>query len=353
MKMWALCIVLLAQASWAHQASTSYVTLQQNQLSWDVDVIDLNLLVPLDSNADGQILYGELLSSLKSIDEKLLKGLQVAHCTLVPVNKTLSVVARNQSHFVRWNADLNCENESSEREVAIAAPFEVDALHRVLLRASGSDDVHIFSSGKRQQLIPLRSRNLTETLKVSLAEGVHHIAQGYDHLAFLFALLLPSVLRKKSEQLLTLKQCLVAILKVVTAFTLAHSITLALAAFDVVTPNLPRVELLIALSVALAALVNLLQLEHQARWPLAFSLGLLHGFGFVSALNELGTSGTGRAVALFGFNMGVELGQLVIVSLFVPVAFYLRETKLYQVGFLKIGSAAILGLGLFWVVQRM
>jgi branched-subunit amino acid transport protein len=343
----------LALQAGAHQAATSYVTLTPTNLTWELETVDLALLVPLDANGDGRILYEEIKSARSGLDARLLQGLRVKGCRLQATNEKLFLVPRNSTFAVRWVAALSCEAVLTRSEVTIEAPFEVDAQHRVLLKTLGTRDVYIFSEATRTKTVDFVNESLPKTLLASIREGLHHIALGYDHLAFLFALLLPSVLRKKSEQKLTLKTCLASVVKVVTAFTLAHSITLGLAAFELVTPNLPRAEVLIALSVAVAALFNLLPFGSEARWPLAFSLGLLHGFGFVAALNELGASGSGRALSLFGFNVGVELGQLSIVALFVPLAFVLRETKFYQLFLVKVGSALILGVALFWVSQRI
>jgi hypothetical protein len=142
------------------------------------------------------------------------------------------------------------------------------------------------------------------------------------------------------------------VLKVVTAFTLAHSITLTLAALGVVSLPSRVVESVIAASVVLAALDNLWGRLERRRWAMAFAFGLVHGFGFASVLADLGLPQDALVLALVGFNVGVELGQLAIVLVFLPVAFALRATAFYQVGVLKGGSIVIALLAAWWFAER-
>jgi hypothetical protein len=140
--------------------------------------------------------------------------------------------------------------------------------------------------------------------------------------------------------------------KIVTAFTIAHSITLTLATLDVVSPNARWIESGIALSVALAALNNVFPLVKHGRWVAAFGFGLIHGFGFASALKDLGLPAGSLVLSLFGFNIGVEIGQLAIVALFLPVAFGLRETWAYRRAILAGGSIAIAAIAGVWLIER-
>jgi len=140
--------------------------------------------------------------------------------------------------------------------------------------------------------------------------------------------------------------------KIVTAFTVAHSITLSLAAVGLVTLPSRLVESVIAASVVFAAVNNLRGTIERRRWVMAFVFGLIHGFGFASVLADLGLPQEALLLALIGFNVGVELGQLAIVLAFVPLAFWLRNTKLYRVGILQAGSVLIALLASWWFVER-
>jgi hypothetical protein len=183
----------------------------------------------------------------------------------------------------------------------------------------------------------------------------HILPLGFDHILFLLALLLPAVLwweNGRWRPAMALRTVLLETAGIVTAFTLAHSLTLSLAVLGVV--NLPSrlVESVIALTVFLAALNNLFPVVTTRRWLLAFTLGLIHGFGFASALWDLGLPMDALALALASFNLGVETGQLAIVAAVLPLAFALRQTWLYRRLALPVGSATVALLALVWCLER-
>lgn len=195
-------------------------------------------------------------------------------------------------------------------------------------------------------------------------DGVEHIAAGMDHILFLVSLLLVSVWRRAEAgdrevephtwlPRAQWRSALGEVLRLVTAFTLAHSLTLALAAFGVVSPPSRWVESLIALSVLVAALDNLWPLLRAPRWSVVFGFGLVHGFGFAGAMQDLGLSRQDLAWPLLGFNLGVELGQLMLVAAVLPLAFGLRRTALYRRAVVLPGSVAIAVLALLWLYQRV
>ena len=172
---------------------------------------------------------------------------------------------------------------------------------------------------------------------------------------FLISLLLPAALRAGArgwEPAERFAPVFWDVFKVVTAFTVAHSITLSLAALAVLELPSRLVESAIALSVLLAALNNLRPLVLGRRWIVAFAFGLIHGFGFASVLADLGLPKDALLVALVGFNAGVETGQLAIVAAFLPAAFWLRGTWLYRRMLLLGGSALIALVAAIWLVER-
>jgi hypothetical protein len=150
----------------------------------------------------------------------------------------------------------------------------------------------------------------------------------------------------------SLKRSLLEVLKVVTAFTLAHSITLSLAVLGFVSLPSRFVESTIAASIIVAALNNLRGTIDKRRWVMAFVFGLVHGFGFASALADLGLPQGALALALVGFNLGVEIGQAAIVIVFVPVAFVLRRTEFYRRGVITVGSILVAAVAAYWFAQR-
>jgi len=179
---------------------------------------------------------------------------------------------------------------------------------------------------------------------------------GYDHILFLLSLLLTSVLVRQLGQWQAANNSTVVLMdsiKVVSAFTVAHSITLSLVVLGVISLPAKWVESMIALSVILAALNNLYPIFTDKRWLMVFVFGLIHGFGFANVLQALQFNQPSLLAALAGFNLGVEFGQLVIVVLFIPIAYVLRATKSYQTLGVKVGSLCIGVFGVVWLVERV
>jgi hypothetical protein len=155
------------------------------------------------------------------------------------------------------------------------------------------------------------------------------------------------------EPVTAARPAVVNILKIVTAFTLAHSITLSLATLGIVHLPVRLVESSIAATVVLAALNNVIPFFAERGWLVAFSFGLLHGFGFANALADLGLHTGQMAATLFGFNLGVEIGQLTIVAVFMPVALSIRHLLFYQRFVLRAGSVAIMVVASIWLSERV
>ena len=149
------------------------------------------------------------------------------------------------------------------------------------------------------------------------------------------------------------RAALIDVLKIVTAFTVAHSITLSLATLGFVSLPSRLVEASIAASVVLAALNNVWPLFHGRRWMVAFCFGLIHGFGFASVLVDLGLPQGTLALALVGFNLGVEAGQLTIVAAFLPLAYAVRRSWFYRRLVMIGGSLAIAVLAAVWLCERL
>ncbi|MDB6063897.1 MAG: hypothetical protein JWR26_105 [Pedosphaera sp.] len=175
-----------------------------------------------------------------------------------------------------------------------------------------------------------------------LALGVGHILSGYDHLCFLLGLLIAGGSLRE-------------VLKIITAFTVAHSITLALATMNVL--NIPPriIEPLIAVSIIYVGIENILRRDLRRRWLLSFGFGLVHGCGFASALRELGigSDGGGIVVPLLSFNLGVELGQIAIAALVLPLIWKLKRQPAFALRYAPACSVMVSLAGGYWLVQRI
>jgi hypothetical protein len=250
-------------------------------------------------------------------------------------------------------------NKPSELKINGQSLLKLDPTIRCILRIEyWNEPVDSILNASRPSLTVNLSQSGSQVaqLLTFIREGIWHIWTGYDHILFLIALLLPSVLHwrdDKWDSAAAFKPVLVNVLKIVTAFTLAHSLTLALASLHIVTLPSRWIESVIAASVAIAAANNLIPLFRERGWLVAFGFGLVHGFGFATVLNQAGLPSGGLAMALIGFNVGVEIGQLAIVSVFIPVAYQFRQTVAYRNVALRAGSVAVMLLAGIWMAERM
>ena len=185
--------------------------------------------------------------------------------------------------------------------------------------------------------------------------GVHHIWIGIDHILFLLALLLPAVVQRNGRGWMasrSFKASLVYVLKIVTLFTVAHTITLSAATLGSITVPGRLVESVIALSIAVAAADLLWPIFRERIWWVVFVFGLFHGMGFASVLSSIGVPAGYMAYSLLAFNIGVELGQLAIVCIAFPLLYALRQGWFYQRLFLPASASLMILVSLYWFIER-
>lgn len=363
-RLWfALALLLgLAPAAFAHKPSDSYLRLTPRDggwnARWDIALRDLEYAVGLDGNGDGAITWGELHTRENVVTRYALEHLTLragdANCGARP--GSLQVVEHSDGVYAVLDFALDCPTAGAQM-LDYHLFFDLDPSHRGLLRVdapTGTETV-VLSPDQPQRLLNATPASSWQQFASYWKEGVWHIWIGFDHILFLLALLLPAVLWRENGRwrpATALRTVLLETSGIVTAFTLAHSLTLTLAVLGVVDLPSRLVETAIAFTIVLAALNNLFPLVTTRRWSLAFGLGLIHGFGFASALRDLGLPSDALALALAGFNLGVETGQLAIVAIALPLAFVLRQTWLYRRLALPVGSAAVALLALVWCLER-
>lgn len=346
----------------AHKPSDSYLrlTLQEKgwHARWDVALRDLEYAVGLDRNGDGAITWGELQAQESTVTQYALVHLTLrsGETLCAKHSSTLRVVDHSDGAYAVFDFFLICPTVGPQ-SLDYRLFFDLDPSHRGLLRVeapSGTETV-VLSPEQSQQILNATPASGWQQFMSYWQEGVWHIWIGFDHILFLLALLLPAVLWWENghwRPSTALRAVLIDTAAIVTAFTLAHSLTLTLAVLGVVDLPSQLVESTIALTVVLAALNNLFPVVTSRRWLLAFVLGLIHGFGFASVLRDLGLPNNTLALALAGFNLGVETGQLVIVAIVLPLAFALRQSWLYRRLALPVGSALVALIALIWCVER-
>ncbi len=213
----------------------------------------------------------------------------------------------------------------------------------------------IFDPDRTTQTLDLKNRSKWTGMKAIIREGIHHIWIGHDHILFLIVLLLASVLRREGRGWVAQEgfgAALVQVLKIVTVFTVAHSVTLTLAALDIVSIPSKWVESVIALSIAVAALDILFPIFKGRILLVVLVFGLFHGFGFANVLGDLRITGGDLALSLFGFNIGVEIGQVAIVMVVFPMLFMMRLSLLYTRFAVYAGAALSIFVAMYWFIER-
>lgn len=359
---WMPALLLAAPLVQAHIASNGFLTLQVDRAqisgALELAIRDGELAVGLDHDGDGKVTWGELRVSQTTLQTYVLGHLHLSGpqaCTMefgpVQVNE------RVDGSYLWLPISAACGSVPKHLSIEYRVLDEEDPSHRGLLTlsANGATQTAVLGGASQVRSFELDHPSPWAAFIEYLHAGIWHIWSGIDHLLFLLSLLLPAVLVRRERQWEAVPiaaPAFVNIVKVVTAFTLAHSITLSLAAFDIIRLPGRVTESVIAASIIVAALNNVFPRITEGRWRIAFAFGLLHGFGFASVLAEMGLPQGARLISLVAFNLGVETGQLAVVLAVMPLAYLLRATTFYRRGVMPWGSSAIAGLALVWFLQR-
>lgn len=454
----ALWAALATAPAAAHQASDAFVTLgvQGAQLSQRVDIAlrDLDRELALDDDEDGQLRWGEVRQRWPQIVHLVEQAITLdvpGQACEAGAFEAPQLTRHSDGQHVVLQRQWQCPQAIAAVGLRYALFADSDASHRGILNWRSPQ------GGQQQVLVPGPARVVLNAAPGQaqtaadpaptpgasgfagfVAEGVHHILIGHDHVLFVLTLLLPAVLLPLAAKARTLGPparrpasawamvgrgqgqpalpqggtsthplggasalsrsvaqalappwawhdppvaapaalwqgaarpaapagladwlpaprlgpVLLDVARLVSAFTVAHSITLAVAVLGLWQPSSRGVETLIALSVLLAALNNLWPQVEAGRWKLVFAFGLVHGFGFAGALQDLGLDPSALATSLLGFNLGVELGQLAIVGLALPLAWALRGTAFYRRWVLRGGSVCVALIAVVWALER-
>ena len=366
---WLLALILCPLAAHAHKQSDSYLTVTGTgsstlQGQWDIALRDLDFAIGLDGDADDRITWGEIRGRREAIAKYAFEHLRLA--AVSPTSRAACPTTLQQlmldEHVDGAYAVLRftaaCPAMPQRLEIDYSLLFSFDPNHRGLLNveAGAVSQAAVLSADSDSASFELHRANRWSQFRSFVVEGIWHIWAGYDHVLFLFTLLLPAVVVRVQGRWAarsSLRSSVVDVLQVVTAFTVAHSLTLTLAALGLVHVPSRAVESAIAFTVLLGALNLLFPVVRERRWAVALLFGLVHGLGFASVLADLGLPGSGLLTALIGFNTGVEIGQLAIVALLVPLIYLVRETALYRRVVLPAGAAAIGALAVYWMAARL
>ena len=374
----ALFVLAIAPVAQAHKSSDSYLQVGiapgKLDVRWDIALRDLDVALDLDSDADGKLTWAEVRGAWPRIEAYALQRMTIEGCPLTPTGRGLE--RRNDGAYAVLYLTSTCTLGDAPPKIFYALFADVDPTHRGIAKVQrpGQD---IALSVLAPEALPAAGATAGSASSASvatstasgparpvaglsrwefLAEGVRHILTGYDHVLFLLCLLLPSVMRRTPtgwRPVERLSQAVWPIVGIVSAFTVAHSITLCLAALKIVSLSSSFIEPAIAVTIVLAALDNLLPIFPVRRVVVTFFFGLIHGFGFASVLAELNLPRSAFAWALLQFNVGLELGQLCIVAVVTTLLFLCRKRAGYAKVVVGGGSVVAIVIATLWFIERV
>jgi hypothetical protein len=340
--------VLATVPAGAHDLNSSYtaiiVTSDSLQAVFTFDISDLQRNFTLDTDQDQNVTRDELLAAMPAFYDYIEQSVVLA------VNFSPAELERCPGGFTQddfGNVFINFRFAQKlsglPAEISLNLAFfeKFGARHKNLAKIVVGEQIQqaVFSSESPRQRFAIGGKvSLLAQVGEFTKLGIEHIFLGYDHMMFLFALIV-------------IGGRLASLVKIVTAFTVAHSITLILAALEILKLPSTIIESGIALSIAYVAAENFVIAQSNHRWVLTFIFGLVHGFGFANVLRDLGLPAAGLVPSLLAFNVGVEIGQLCIVAVFFPLTLWLAKKK-FQRQVVFAFSSVILLFGLGWFVER-
>lgn len=336
-----LCVVFtLAISASAHEVSRSQSTLRVSGSEvLGTVTLDLVELGSVDVNRDDVVSFEELEPHI----DRIYSGLKAHFSVGAPEPLVRTTVLRYdivEDHMLVFQMQYTFERELSAITVTSRLHEMLRPDHRHFVSIQFANEVQqsvLAAASVATTFTAVAPPPRNQTIWRFLTLGVEHIITGYDHLAFLVCLLLATT-------------TFWSLVRVITSFTIAHSITLALAIFDVVILPSRLVESVIALSIAYVAFENLLGVRVMDRSIVTFLFGLVHGFGFSTILREMDLQEGALALPLFSFNVGVEIGQIAFVAVMMPVLYLFNRG-----GLQALRHAVSLGIGvlaIYWFAQR-
>lgn len=375
---WWRCAIVALLALWmpiqanAHALGQSYVFLNILESSVtgrvEIPISDVNRLVNANLATDGSVEKEQLAPHANAIASYVKRRVHFSpDGTPAPLRIIgQQLFSTSFAQFVLVEFEIEGLTELPRTiDVDYGIVGDLDSDHRSMLviennwrTGTFNNEANVsltFTPDDHRKTLDLSSSSLWRGFMGMIEIGAHHIAIGIDHILFIVALLLPSVMRRESrewEPVPGFRDAFLNLVKIVTIFTVAHSITLSLASLGIVQVSSRVVESIIAASIILVALDIVIPLFGRRIWLVVFAFGLFHGFGFASVLADMGINAGFTTLTLLGFNIGVELGQLMVVGVLFPVLFLLRRAWAYAHIGLPYGATALMLVASYWFVER-
>ena len=355
----------------AHTLGEGYLFIEvgdENLAGWiEITLTDLDQALNIDANSDGRVEETDVANNLPRIKDYMAERVSILangeaykldfqdfELLKIPVGQYMKLHftsdASNIPDVLTFEYDILFDKDPQHRGFLVVAANEKSGVIN-----EGEDVSLIFSPDANSKSFDLKNTSAWSSFVDFLKHGVWHIWIGIDHILFLVALLLPSVLTRQQEgwrPVGSFGEALWSVAKIVTLFTLAHTITLSLAALNIITLPSRLVESVIAASVVVAAINNIVPIFRKNLGLVVFGFGLFHGFGFASVLQHLTSNATNLVADLAGFNIGVEIGQLAIVLVLFPILFFIRNSAAY-IRFILPALSIVIGLlAAGWLIER-
>ncbi len=352
----AFVLVVLIALGWAgaalaHETTRSYLTLTQDgpALTAHVRIAfrDIEVAVWIDEDLDGQITWGETSRRIDAVSDYVTSALRFETVGLCEMRRRDAGASQDGNvAYLDLTFDGRCPEPAGDLRVTSRLFAEFDPDHRLFLTARGTDVMTnaVLGSAENAVVVTADSGGALNSFFSYFKEGVRHLLEGADHLVFLVVLLLPALASGDDR-----RRQILGVVGAVTGFTIAHALSLTAAATDILRPPTALIETLIALSIVITAFDNLRPVIPAPRAAVASFFGLIHGFGFATALSALDLSGFGFALALVGFNLGIEAAQIGVIFVLLPALSFLGFGTIL----VRVGSLFSMALGIYWVWTRV
>lgn len=353
-----LMFIGMSNQAFAHRPNDSKLSL--NITATDIDgqalfqMDDLEWVLGIDDNRDKEVTWQEFRTHIPSIQQQFIDSIQITRNTAkCQFNSALTDIKQIADRtYAEFSLQSPCPSTDSQLTVEANYLTIVDPQHQLFLSLNNDGKTtSTLLTRSNKKLIIAGDIKLFDSIKAFVREGIWHIFTGYDHILFIMTLIFASLFGIPVEQQ---KNSIKNLLLMISSFTIAHSVTLIASALDWIRIPSQWVESAIAATVIFAALNVRMRWVAEKLWALTFSFGLIHGMGFANALRELSIPEQNFISSLVSFNIGVEIGQLVLVGISLPLLFLLAKNSFkWQQQSIKFATALIACFGIIWFIERV
>ena len=343
----------------AHQSRENYLTVKYSEKKESVSIIlevETRLLEnkTVDDNGNEIVSFNELRNHKKYLLNYVNNNFRIyKKGVLLNILDSNVIFHRYQDQTYMQIKKTFYNTSLDDLELKYSMFFEYENIHKLLIHLSDERGDYILNMNKQEYSFSLIKMPYLIRFEIFVEDGIKHILSGYDHLLFILMLIIPSIIIWNLKNLVELRLFSISIFKIITAFSIAHSMSLFLATTGIWMPSINFVESAIAFSIFVVALLNYFEEYKHLNYRVVFMFGLLHGFGFANVL-EIGgiEERSSFLVALFGFNIGVEIGQVFAIIVSLPLL-YLISMSVFKREIVKFLSFIALAISLFWFIQRV